>query len=136
MRRLTILLAVAVSAALLGACGGDDEDAASGLSGSSQEAEFQDAEAKAAARTAVTAMETYYVDNLTYAGATTDVLAQIEPALPVDRLTTEPSKDSYAITAASESGNSFTITKEAGGAGLVSTCETAGEGGCPESGNW
>ena len=43
--------------------------------------------------------------------------------------------DDYTVTATSESGNVFTITKVGGGA-PSRTCTTGGEGGCPTGGNW
>src|SRR6188768_994228 len=46
-----------------------------------QREKAQDSEAKSDARTAQTAMETYYTDNQKYTGATRDELIKIEPAL-------------------------------------------------------
>ena len=46
-----------------------------------QRAKAQDSEAKTDARTAQTAIETYFTDNQTYVGATKAELVKIEPAL-------------------------------------------------------
>ena len=44
-------------------------------------------------------------------------------------------KDTYEITAPSESGNSFTIERAADGS-TTKTCTEAGVGGCPQNGEW
>ena len=133
--RTTALLALAI-AVLLAGCGGDDaEEAGEELSGSAQEAVVQDAEAMAAARTAQTALEAQYVDSQSYAGATPQTLAELDPTLPVDRLTVQGTAQTYDLTVASESGNTFTVSKDESGS-TDTSCQTAGEGGCPEGGAW
>ena len=41
----------------------------------------------------------------------------------------------YTITAKSNAGNSFVITKASDGT-ISRTCTPTGSGGCPSSGNW
>lgn len=105
-----------------------------------------DADAKSAARTAQTAMETFATDNQgvvdgSVAGtvaATDALLVGIEPALGGATLTVDPTTPAggrnYTITATSDTGNTFTITSTDGVA--TSSCATEGDGGCPNGGNW
>jgi type IV pilus assembly protein PilA len=96
-----------------------------------------DADAKAGARTAQTAMETYSTDNDgSYAGATVAILEGIEETLTdvnVTNVTT--TADDYSITVTSDTGNTFSIARSAAGATTYS-CTVSGEGGCPTSGEW
>ncbi len=106
----------------------------------------RDADAKSSARTAQTAMETYATDNQgsyadsTGAGFTTieAALLTIEPTLadapnPVD--VTVNNAGDYSLEVDSDTGNTFTITRNAGGTTDL-TCSTAGQDGCPQSGTW
>ena len=106
-----------------------------------------DAQAKAAARTAQTAIETFATEHGgSYLNADDDALQDIEPTL---KLTGEDNgiavanadADGYEVTSESATGNDFTIAR-AGGA-VTFSCENAageqGEGGCPDdegSGDW
>jgi hypothetical protein len=130
-RRAVVFLTA--SALALGGCGDDDDNGADEAaetvdSGSAVE---QDSEAKADARTLVTFVEACYVDSQDYtqcedAAGQEDVgEATVEAASAAD----------FVITAPSESGNEFRITKTPTGA-LESTCTEQGEGGCPASGTW
>lgn len=96
----------------------------------------RDADAKSAARTAQTAIETYATDNGgSYAGADKASLIDIESTL-TDRVFNVTSDDSsYTVTARSETGNEFSITRNSDGTTEL-TCTTAGSAGCPESGEW
>lgn len=96
----------------------------------------RDADAKSAARTAQTAIETYATDNGgSYAGADEASLIDIESTL-TDRVFNVTSGDSsYTVTARSETGNEFSITRNSDGTTEL-TCTTAGKAGCPESGEW
>lgn len=96
----------------------------------------RDADAKSAARTAQTAIETYATDNGgSYAGADEASLIDIESTL-TDRVFNVTSDDSsYTVTARSETGNEFSITRNSDGTTEL-TCTTAGSAGCPESGEW
>lgn len=98
-----------------------------------------DAEAKAAVRTAQTAIETFATDNGgSYAGATAANLKAIEPSLNnatlADPTTTA---DTYTVQVTSDrSGtHTFSIERQAGGT-LDSDCSPTNDGGCPSDGNW
>jgi type IV pilus assembly protein PilA len=107
----------------------------------------RDADAKAAVRTAETAMETYGTDhNGSYNGATAVDLTGIESALtgvdladPVPGSAAGPPADnpqnSYTVSVTSDTGNVFSVTRHATGA-TEATCSTAGSGGCPTGGAW
>jgi type IV pilus assembly protein PilA len=107
-----------------------------------QRSKAQDTEAKSKARTAQTALETYYVNEQTYAGATLAKLTEIEPALgdgptlTVDKATV----NEWKVTVASKSGatNTFSIEKadNAGQPTVTRTCGNANVGGCPSTGKW
>jgi type IV pilus assembly protein PilA len=107
-----------------------------------QRSKAQDTEAKSKARTAQTALETYYVNEQTYAGADLTALKKIEPSLgdgptlTVDKATT----NEWKVTVASKSGatNTFSIEKtdNAGAPTVARTCANGGTGGCPNSGQW
>jgi type IV pilus assembly protein PilA len=110
-----------------------------------QRGKAQDTEAKSAARTAQTAMETWYTDEQDYA-ATKAQLEAIEPALKEGQGSTlavtsganDVATDGYTVEVTSKSGNKFTIKKEtvANGAGVARTCVTVSKYGCPGSGKW
>ncbi len=104
-----------------------------------QREKAQDSEAKSAARTAQTAMETYYTDNQTYVGADIAKLRAIEPAVGVFAARLDlgtPAVDGYSITVESKgsSKNDFTIENTAGT--IVRECTTVNKGGCPSTGSW
>jgi type IV pilus assembly protein PilA len=110
----------------------------------------KDSDAKAGARTAQTALETYATDNdgsftgATCCGAGTE-LVNIEGALanydgaPADEPTVVLSAltdSTYTITATQpDTGNDFIITRADTG-DVTLTCDTDGEAGCPSSGTW
>jgi type IV pilus assembly protein PilA len=98
----------------------------------------RDASAKEAARTAQTAMETYAIDHQgKYTGADATALDAIEPTLDPAKLAVTAAADNYSVTATSDTGTTFTITKAASGATSFS-CSSPGKGGCPSPapGNW
>ena len=104
-----------------------------------QKGKGQDAEAKSAARTMQTAMETFYTDNNTYDGATAADLATIEPAVQeiIDDLagSATGTGNSYTLSATARgTGTVFTITSTDGS--VSRTCSAGGEGGCPTGGTW
>ena len=83
-----------------------------------QRSKAQDTEAKSAARTAQTAMETYYTDEQTYVGADVAAVRKIEPALnegvAAGRSRRSPARRSTAYTVTvtqAKTGSKFTITK-------------------------
>jgi type IV pilus assembly protein PilA len=101
-----------------------------------------DADAKTAARTAQTAMETYATDNggvvdasAGGAVATEADLVGIEPTLAGATLeVTVTGPKIYTVKTTSDTTNWFSITSDNGVA--TSDCETHGEGGCPNNGKW
>jgi type IV pilus assembly protein PilA len=106
-----------------------------------QRSKAQDTEAKSAARTAQTALETYYTDEQTYVGADEAAVRKIEPALnegvaQAGLAITGQAVDGYTVTVTqAKTGSKFVITKAANGS-VSRTCTTAGDKGCPSSGKW
>ena len=101
-----------------------------------QRQKAQDSEAKSAARTAQTAIETYYTDNQDYQAAVADLVA-IEPAINQfdDRLTVTPGDDSYTVAVTSKSSGtpSYAIVNAAGD--VTRTCPNSAKG-CKSDGTW
>ena len=129
------LLAVGVSA-----CGSASTKATSDTTGAaagaaSASATAMDAKAEIAARKAQVAMEVYATDNGgAYTGVDAAALKKIEPSVPTD-LEIQADSSSYAITAHSGSGNSFTVARDPGGATKL-TCSKPGVGACSASASW
>jgi type IV pilus assembly protein PilA len=105
-----------------------------------QREKAQDTEAKTAARTAQTAMETYYTDNQAYT-ATVQDLVDIEPSLAnaVTDLTLTPAlvgTTGYSVTTTSKSSDATTFTITVDGGDTTRTCSAVG-GGCkaPDANN-
>jgi type IV pilus assembly protein PilA len=108
-----------------------------------QRSKAQDTEAKTKARTAQTALETYYVNEQTYVGANLAALTAIEPALGDGPTLTINSvgAEEWSVTVASKTQGTFTIAKAltAGQPRVTRTCGPPayqGKGGCPNSGGW
>lgn len=99
----------------------------------------KDADAKAAVRTAETAMETYATDNGgSYAGAATDGsdLVDIEETLSGKDITVASTADTYTVTVASENTpNTFSISRLANGT-TDFDCTDKPNDGCPSNGEW
>lgn len=107
-----------------------------------------DAQAKAAARTAQTAIETFSTDHSgEYVGATDVKLVAIEEtlgdakdlivggAMAVGAPAGVPGPSNYAVGVESDTGTIFTIARNAGA--VTFGCSDPGEGGCPEgAGDW
>ena len=107
-----------------------------------QRGKAQDSEAKSAARTAQTAMETWYTDEQNY-NATVDDLRKIEPALSEGQASTlavTGGDNSYTVTVTSKTTGKFWVTKTTDPAAGTSTvarkCDRTGKYGCPTSGSW
>jgi type IV pilus assembly protein PilA len=109
-----------------------------------QRSKAQDTEAKSAARTAQTALETFYTDEQTYIGATdgaAGTLVKIEPALnegvaETGLAVTGQAVDGYVVTVTqAKTGSKYIITKAANGS-VARTCTVAGTKGCPANGKW
>ena len=107
-----------------------------------QRSKAQDTEAKSAARTAQTAMETYYTDNQEY-NCDATCLKTVEPALNdgvaaagLATSGTGAASQSYTITVTqAKTGSVFSIAKATTGR-VSRTCTTAGQDGCPANGSW
>src|SRR5687767_6797357 len=99
----------------------------------------KDADAKAAVRTAQTAIETFATDHGgTYVAATAANLTTIEPSLGNASLQapTGLSDKTYTVRVNSEvSGQWFEISRFSNGV-LDSECATHDKAGCPSDGNW
>jgi type IV pilus assembly protein PilA len=111
-----------------------------------QREKAKDADAKAGARTAQTAIETYATSNQgSYLGATAAELQEIEPTLNDSDLEepTNLAANTYTVTVTSEgsNGNAFSITRNSSGTTDL-TCTDEGVDGCPPAvggattGNW
>jgi type IV pilus assembly protein PilA len=98
-----------------------------------------DAQAKSAARTAETAIETYATENGgSYVNATPEKLAAIEPTLKVagDNAITvaELEATKFKVTSTSAKNHTFSIARNGGT--VTFSCLPVGEGGCPSNGDW
>ena len=106
-----------------------------------QRSKAQDTEAKSAARTAQTAMETFYTDEQTYVGADEAAVRKIEPALnegvaQAGLAITGQAVDGYTITVTqAKTGSAFTLTTASNGS-VTRTCTVTGDMGCPSTGKW
>jgi type IV pilus assembly protein PilA len=104
-----------------------------------QRGKAQDATAKADARTAQTAMETYFTDNQDY-NTTAAGLVGIEPALSnANNLAVTPGATSYTVSvdskAGAQGGGTFSISRASDGT-VTRTCTNANKGGCKAGGVW
>jgi type IV pilus assembly protein PilA len=102
-----------------------------------QRSKGQDADAKSAARNLVSAVESFYATNQTYAGANGDNDIKQSGVWGTGNgqaSVTNSDATSYTIVGNSASNNKFTITKS--GATVTRTCSTTGTGACPSSGSW
>jgi type IV pilus assembly protein PilA len=102
----------------------------------------KDADAKEAARTAQTAVETWATDHQgKYNGDGTQAptaadLKTIEPALNNANISSVVANaGSYSVTTTSDTGNTFTIYRYTNGQ-LDSDCTTHSKAGCPSDGVW
>jgi type IV pilus assembly protein PilA len=97
----------------------------------------KDAQAKASARTAQTAIETFATDNQgSYTAATAAALETIEPTLDATRINLSGlGGQVYVVGYDSTTGNEFSIERQANGNTLFD-CTTEGVDGCPTGGNW
>lgn len=100
-----------------------------------QREKAQDSDAKATAKTAQTAIETWGVDNNgTYLPAPTGAqLNAIEGTVPVSIGISGVSANGYTVTATSDTGRTFSVTRNAGN--FTYPCAPVG-GGCPSGGDW
>jgi len=101
-----------------------------------------DAQAKSAARTAETAMETYATEHGgSYENATSADLHKIEPTLVEEGggdneiEVSGLGEEEFTVTAVAGTENTFSISREAGGT-VDFSCTVEENGGCPDEGNW
>ena len=103
-----------------------------------QQNKAHDAEAKSAARSAQLAMETYFVDHKSYAGATVSDLQKLQPSLAdaPGLAIQEATSNQFQLSTSSTSTSpvTFTVARSAGGT-TAHTCTPADAGGC-NSGVW
>jgi type IV pilus assembly protein PilA len=103
-----------------------------------QRAKAQDAEAKTGATMVAQALEVYYQERDTYAGADRTALARYEPAIQrVRGLVINGGAGGYNLSvdsAAEDGGGPFLIERDNGETDR--TCMVAGQGGCPDTGHW
>jgi type IV pilus assembly protein PilA len=98
-----------------------------------QRVKGQDASAKSDARNMVSQMESYFVDEDTYAGGPGATNGGLPSSVAVDQDTAT----GYRVTATSKSGNTFVITKTTADGIAVRTCTVAAgqnAGGCGNDG--
>jgi prepilin-type N-terminal cleavage/methylation domain-containing protein len=104
-----------------------------------QQNKAHDAEAKAAARSAQLAMETYFVDHRSYSGATLAELQSVQPALAdaPNLVIQQATPSGYQISTTSTATNpaTFTVMRSANGT-ITRTCTPANTGGCRPGGVW
>ena len=133
-------IALALACALLIVACGDGESTSSETTSAAdlEAAAASDAEAKAAARTAQVVMEAFAVDNVgSYEGADVAVLTEGEPALAEAELdVVDASSTGYTVTATSEIGTAFSVTRDENGKTTYSCTPAGADAGCPESGDW
>ena len=97
-----------------------------------QRSKGQDAQAKAAAKTAAEAEETYFTDNQTYTGVESE-LTNIEPTLneanALNANSTSANQYDVSVTSKSTDATVYTITRNTSGV-TTRTCDDHGKGGC------
>jgi type IV pilus assembly protein PilA len=101
-----------------------------------QREKAQDSTAKSDARTAQTAMETFYTDNQKYTGADKAALIKIEPALTNANFAADPNgvkvtnDSTYSVTMVSKGSNKVEYTITNTGGSVARSCKPANTGGC------
>jgi type IV pilus assembly protein PilA len=99
-----------------------------------QREKAQDASTKADARTAQTAMETWYTNEQNY-NATPANLQAIETSLNGANLTTANTPTGGFTVGVTANGRTYTITRAANGT-VTRTCSPSGSGACKSNGSW
>ncbi|HVW16911.1 MAG TPA: type II secretion system protein [Solirubrobacteraceae bacterium] len=102
-----------------------------------QKSKASDANTKSEARTAQTAMETYYTDHGNYTDASVSALTQIESTLSSADLAVTPGASTYTVSV-TDHGRTYSISKDSSG-NISHSCTVADRndaGGCvlPASG--
>ena len=103
-----------------------------------QRSKGQDAEAKAAVKTAAEAEETYFTDNQVYTGVKSN-LTNIEPTLndANNLVANAPTTTSYNVNVTSKSTDAtvYTLTRASDGT-TTRTCDHPNKGGCNSQSKW
>jgi type IV pilus assembly protein PilA len=104
-----------------------------------QKSKSQDAEAKWMAAVTAQALIIWHQDHDTFAGASPDELASIEPTVRDARgITIDGTTDTFTVTVASAAGETgggpFII--EYRPSGTERSCTEPGRGACPDDGTW
>jgi len=97
-----------------------------------------DANAKATARAAQTAIELYATEHDGhFTGADESALHDIEGVIPdgVPLALSNISDDTYTVTVTSQTATDFSISRAASG-GIAYECSVKASGGCPDDGDW
>jgi type IV pilus assembly protein PilA len=105
-----------------------------------QRTKGQDAEAKSAARNAVSQIESCYANEQDYQSCDTNAAAELGPNTGIDfaKVTITPNgANAFSVRATSESTNTYTITKNANGT-TSRTCQVLADdrGGCKGNNTW
>ena len=103
-----------------------------------QQNKAHDADAKTAARTAQTAMETYFVEHKSYSGADVAELQDVQPALrdAPNLVVNQATSDTFEIQTSSTSTNPVTFTVNRSQNGTIDrSCTPPNTGGC-KGGAW
>jgi type IV pilus assembly protein PilA len=101
-----------------------------------QKDKAKDASAKSNARNMVSQVESCYATTNDYTKCDDSSGSQLDKG-GISSTVTNASANGYDVTATSDTGNTFTISKAA--TGITRSCSTAGgstKGGCPSSGSW
>ena len=103
-----------------------------------QRSKGQDADAKSNARNAVSQVESCYANEQKYGSCETAAQLGANTGIDFAKVSIAGEDDSYAVTATSASGNTFTITKSAAGVTTRSCVVPAGKdrGGCATGDKW
>ena len=104
-----------------------------------QQNKAHDADAKTAARSAQTAMETYFVDHRSYAGADKAELEQLQPSLrdAPGLAVKSATSNEYELETTSTSTQAIVFNVRRLATGTVSrTCSPANSGGCGSGSTW
>jgi type IV pilus assembly protein PilA len=101
-----------------------------------QRAKAQDGAAKASARTARTAAETWFTNEQTYATLSPANLRTIESSLNDATLAVSNlSANTYTVSITSATSTIFRFNRLANGV-VTRTCTPSGSGGCASNGSW
>jgi hypothetical protein len=138
-----VTVVLACVAWLLAGCGGGEKSNRKAAytpppttAPASGNANQQDAEAKAAARTLVTAVEACFVDQQDYSACKKPSGASVTIGSgPGQVEVASAATATYSVVAHSKSGTAFKVEKGSDGSSSRS-CDKPGDGGCPSGGTW